>query len=518
MKHWFIVSTIWILISLSTIAQESRAMWVWNYEAILENVNGAQDTLFNFCENPPGSNDPNAIEKYPQQINLLFFNCLGYIFPFNTIKRAKLKSFLENAHNRGLEVHFLSGFSAWALPGHPAGYAFIDSVLNFNNQNPPEQRFDGIHYDVEPYTLPQWYSQELWDSYLALLNYGRDSARNSGQNIPFGGAVPHWYNSSPGIAAMKQVIDAMDYIAIMDYNDQMANIVSFARDEIDYAGETGKDVYIGVEVQNGNLNDNITFYQEGWGNLEGALNFVNQAFRDSLAFKGFVIHYYYAYRGFTKWGTKNEDFTFPLLIASGYQNTTPNGEFFAEIVDICGSGVDTIATLLNAEVLYDGGDGNFDSGNEQAISGVWRSENTRFFYFTPDQSIDLHGRYQITIRPTDSSPNQNYFFQKTVVNPAVTGINDAPPPGGIRDFTLLRTYPNPFNPSATIEFEITRAGQVRIDLYNILGEKVKSLVNRNYFSGRHQYRLNEPGLASGVYLLIVQAFGVVRLKKLILQK
>ncbi|NOZ60129.1 MAG: T9SS type A sorting domain-containing protein [Calditrichaeota bacterium] len=59
------------------------------------------------------------------------------------------------------------------------------------------------------------------------------------------------------------------------------------------------------------------------------------------------------------------------------------------------------------------------------------------------------------------------------------------PPSAINDFALSQNYPNPFNSSTTIRYQLARAGRVEIAIYNVLGEKIRSLVNEEKQSGTH---------------------------------
>ncbi|MGC9363090.1 MAG: Ig-like domain-containing protein [Fidelibacterota bacterium] len=73
------------------------------------------------------------------------------------------------------------------------------------------------------------------------------------------------------------------------------------------------------------------------------------------------------------------------------------------------------------------------------------------------------------------------------------------------EFTLHQNYPNPFNPATNIAFTLATATAVRLDIYNIRGEKVRSLIQGNYKNGYHTVvwnGLNDAGnmLPSGVYL------------------
>jgi hypothetical protein len=68
---------------------------------------------------------------------------------------------------------------------------------------------------------------------------------------------------------------------------------------------------------------------------------------------------------------------------------------------------------------------------------------------------------------------------------------------------LLPAYPNPFNPETIVGFELARAGQVQISVYNLLGQQVGVLLEGQRSAGRHEIRLygEQMGLSSGIYLV-----------------
>ncbi len=84
------------------------------------------------------------------------------------------------------------------------------------------------------------------------------------------------------------------------------------------------------------------------------------------------------------------------------------------------------------------------------------------------------------------------------------------------NFSLSQNYPNPFNPFTTIEFSIHQESFVTLKVYNIKGEKVKTLVSQNLFPGNHRYTWNFIGLASGIYYYKLQAGSFQATKKCIL--
>lgn len=85
-------------------------------------------------------------------------------------------------------------------------------------------------------------------------------------------------------------------------------------------------------------------------------------------------------------------------------------------------------------------------------------------------------------------------------------------------FVLNQNFPNPFNPTTTIEFYLPKQSQVRLEVFNTLGQQVKSLVNENLSPGKHNVKFNAGGLSSGVYFYCLQTGDFLTTKKMILTK
>ncbi|XWN38710.1 MAG: DUF5689 domain-containing protein [Balneola sp.] len=73
--------------------------------------------------------------------------------------------------------------------------------------------------------------------------------------------------------------------------------------------------------------------------------------------------------------------------------------------------------------------------------------------------------------------------------------------GEVESFRLNQNYPNPFNPSTTISFNLPNAADVTLSVYNVLGQRVATLLNnRKYTSGSHTLSFDASNLASGIYI------------------
>ncbi len=84
----------------------------------------------------------------------------------------------------------------------------------------------------------------------------------------------------------------------------------------------------------------------------------------------------------------------------------------------------------------------------------------------------------------------------------------------LKDYTLEQNYPNPFNPSTKISFSIPKAGNVKLTIYNQIGEVVEQLVNQQLEAGTYFYSWNAGNHSSGIYLYELQADGYKETKKM----
>jgi hypothetical protein len=90
--------------------------------------------------------------------------------------------------------------------------------------------------------------------------------------------------------------------------------------------------------------------------------------------------------------------------------------------------------------------------------------------------------------------------------------------GTLQKFELNQNYPNPFNPVTTIQFSLPQSGNVKLSVYNLLGEQVTELVDEFKESGVHAINFNASELNSGLYIYKLETNGFVQSKKMTLIK
>lgn len=85
-------------------------------------------------------------------------------------------------------------------------------------------------------------------------------------------------------------------------------------------------------------------------------------------------------------------------------------------------------------------------------------------------------------------------------------------------FNLYQNYPNPFNPSTVIKYQVPQNTFVNINVYDVLGNQIRTLVREEKAAGSYELRFDASNLPSGVYFYSIQAGAFTQTKKLILMK
>ena len=111
-------------------------------------------------------------------------------------------------------------------------------------------------------------------------------------------------------------------------------------------------------------------------------------------------------------------------------------------------------------------------------------------------------------------PEQKEQWLKQNTATAIEHLEGRVPTG----YRLAENYPNPFNPSTTIEFEVPKAELVTLKVYNTLGQLVSTLVNQHLTAGAYKFRFDASNLSSGIYFYALDAGDVTLWRKMIFLK
>lgn len=134
-----------------------------------------------------------------------------------------------------------------------------------------------------------------------------------------------------------------------------------------------------------------------------------------------------------------------------------------------------------------------------SVSIPFEGNVTEISDFVYDKSQDILSYAYTTNLFDDNAPSriflQSVLFDKDLVLTPAPELPDR--------FTLSQNYPNPFNPTTTIKYTIPQDGHTTIDIYNLLGQKVSSLFNKNQTAGEHFLNWDASNQSSGIYLVKV---------------
>ena len=89
-------------------------------------------------------------------------------------------------------------------------------------------------------------------------------------------------------------------------------------------------------------------------------------------------------------------------------------------------------------------------------------------------------------------------------------------PGLPTKFALKQNYPNPFNPTTTINYELPTTNDVELNVYNLLGQQVVTLVSEQHNAGYYQVEWDARGYASGIYYYMIKTDDFQAIRKMIL--
>jgi hypothetical protein len=130
------------------------------------------------------------------------------------------------------------------------------------------------------------------------------------------------------------------------------------------------------------------------------------------------------------------------------------------------------------------------------VEGNGTTSEANNYSFT-DEDLPA-GKYSYRLKQMDFEGSYNYSDTLDFEISNIVDINELG--NVINAYQLYQNYPNPFNPQTTIRFDIKEENFVNLSIYNVLGEKVKELVNDVLPSGSHEVKFDGSELSSGIYI------------------
>lgn len=211
--------------------------------------------------------------------------------------------FLREAHHHGFTVEYLSSIGGLISNAEKeVTHKELDMVLAYNASRPPEERWDGIHYDIEPHTFEEWKiePETIWARNRTFFQEARNKINNYLASKPsafkMGLSVPTFHTEE----RLNDIFESMDYIGIMSYHDRSGTIIGASRRILDIAQTHHKNAWIFTESmppsERWGVARSNSFSEEGHIFLEATLDQVYEEFRTHPGFKGFGYHEFKTFR------------------------------------------------------------------------------------------------------------------------------------------------------------------------------------------------------------------------------
>jgi len=251
-----------------------RCLWVWSTDKLLDRRADSLE-LLDFCQRqritqlwmqlPYSMESPEPIPDASAASDAVRGTRCLMRHP------EELRWFIREAHGRGIQAHALDGSPEYCLREHhhiPLGV--VDAVIAFNQECRKEERWDGVHFDNEPYLLIGWADrtrrEQILREYLELNEQCQQRIR-AHRPLVFGVDIPFWWQdieAETGLAladveygrkrkaASYHCIDMLDNVGVMNYRDRADGadgLIVHGRDLLAYAASVGRArVYMGVET------------------------------------------------------------------------------------------------------------------------------------------------------------------------------------------------------------------------------------------------------------------------------
>lgn len=262
-----------LLVGFKSPTEGVKATWVWQTELIED----GGEQLLDFAGQ--------------EGINLI------YLQINRDLPKGTYEQFIQNAHAGGIAVHALGGDPRWALLEHrDRMLGLADWTLDYNAGTAPDNRFDGIHLDIEPYVLPQWDSEtnEVISSWENNMKSFLDKTSDKG--LELGVDVPFWFDSyttSEGGSLNAWLMNAFDHVTVLAYRSEVASehgIVTLAQDELKLADSLGKRVLVGVNTKEMPGEAHTTFYGRSKEQMNVSLQELTGELSSYSSFGGIAVH------------------------------------------------------------------------------------------------------------------------------------------------------------------------------------------------------------------------------------
>lgn len=259
--------------------------WVWDLNRLLGGDSAKVDSAVSFLKE--------------HQVVAVYLYAPGSIA--ESAELPLYRSFIEAARGQNIDVHALGGEREWALKEQSPGLtAFLQRVADYNDSVPAEDRFTGVHLDVEPYSLPEWDSDQsdVIRNWKSVVSTAREFAW--AHSLALGVDLPFWLEGIPAGSDgdSAKTLDAWmmansDSVALMSYRTEAEGdngVLALVRQEMEHAAaDSDCRVYIGLNVA-ADTDAKLTFKNKGIAPFNRVSSQIRRAYGKASAFGGIAVH------------------------------------------------------------------------------------------------------------------------------------------------------------------------------------------------------------------------------------
>ena len=272
-------------VASTPVPSKLRSMWVWD-DVDISPAN--RNELFDF-----------AIRK---GISVLYIHSAGLVT--DRSRYPMLAEFINVAATRNISVELMFGDSAWTLTNNH--YIVLNLVAKSNDfmNSYSGVKPKGLHFDIEPHTLPGWASDpvSLGNQLLDLYVKVREAASPAlyiNADIALGYRTVNITRGAVTKTLSQHLVDVTDVTTVMSYRDFALgdDSISYHADHpLMYAASKGKKTMVAVETECNLGLSKITFCEEGEAYFNSQLSILSNYYNNKPGFGGVAIHHYRRYQ------------------------------------------------------------------------------------------------------------------------------------------------------------------------------------------------------------------------------
>jgi len=198
----------------------------------------------------------------------------------------ELQAFMRRMKEEGIEVQALFGENTWIFPENRKKLLKIIQLVESYNLKYPFAKFDGIHLDIEPHSLPLWEKEK--ERYAAYYIKTLQDVKFISNDKVYADISYRYIDERIGSKNLaEEVLQTVDGVSVMAYTTNLLKLRSIAEDYRDLAKIYRKELIIALSVEKGQP-ATVSFYHKPWSSLLEAVNILKEVGIKKVAFQDFT--------------------------------------------------------------------------------------------------------------------------------------------------------------------------------------------------------------------------------------